>query len=106
METTMKKCSHCGQLKPVSDFYRKSNTKDGLQTYCKSCQAEVSHKQAMKRTEERRERKALSEISTPPTLQSTQSANPLAKFTSRELIAELRRRGYRGELRFENIIKL
>ena len=33
-------------------------------------------------------------------------ADKLAAFTPRELIAELRRRGYRGELRFENVIKL
>lgn len=100
METTMKKCAHCGELKPVSEFYKNKAQKDGLQSSCKKCFSEMHKKYKAKKRAE----KAV--FSTPPTLQNAQNANPLSGFTPRELIAELRRRGYRGELRFENVIKL
>jgi NAD-dependent SIR2 family protein deacetylase len=32
-----KKCCHCKETKPVSDFYKDSNNKDGLYNNCKSC---------------------------------------------------------------------
>ena len=37
MET--KRCNHCRQEKPVSDFYRNRHAKDGLQGCCKPCSA-------------------------------------------------------------------
>lgn len=39
MEETAKtkKCAHCGQEKPVSEFYKDKHTKDGLQSWCKQC---------------------------------------------------------------------
>ncbi len=33
----MKRCSTCGEVKPLSDFNKKSSTKDGLERYCKPC---------------------------------------------------------------------
>jgi len=35
MET--KKCSKCGETKPVGEFYKRSVSKDGLNYYCKEC---------------------------------------------------------------------
>jgi len=35
MET--KKCSKCGRELPVTEFYKKVKSKDGLQSYCRSC---------------------------------------------------------------------
>ena len=37
MEQKTKHCAHCGQEKPVTEFYRDSHTKDGLQSWCKEC---------------------------------------------------------------------
>lgn len=36
-EPKMKKCSHCNQIKPRSEFYRDKYAKDGLQHWCKDC---------------------------------------------------------------------
>ena len=36
-----KKCTGCGRELPVTEFYRKSNTHDGLQYRCKECQREA-----------------------------------------------------------------
>ena len=32
-----KKCAHCGQEKPVTEFYKDGPTRDGLQSWCKQC---------------------------------------------------------------------
>jgi len=32
-----KRCSKCGEEKPLSEFYRSKNHKDGLQYWCKGC---------------------------------------------------------------------
>lgn len=36
-EPKMKKCSHCNQIKPQSEFYRDKYAKDGFQYWCKDC---------------------------------------------------------------------
>lgn len=36
-EEKTKKCAHCGQVKPVTEFYKDSHTRDGLQSWCKQC---------------------------------------------------------------------
>ena len=36
-ETKTKRCTHCG-VKPMSDFYQNRNTRDGLASWCKTCQ--------------------------------------------------------------------
>jgi hypothetical protein len=35
----MKRCSKCGETKPLSAFYRDRNLKDGHACYCKTCSA-------------------------------------------------------------------
>ena len=35
MET--KKCSKCGEVKPINEFYKQKSHKDGLNSYCKCC---------------------------------------------------------------------
>ena len=33
----IKQCSRCKQLKPITEFYSRKGTKDGLRCECKSC---------------------------------------------------------------------
>lgn len=74
---------------PESEFYKNSNTPDGLQYKCKECQKEYQHKRnSMGRT-------------------NRVFSNPdLSRFTPRQLMEELRARGYTGELKYVQIIKI
>lgn len=40
----MKKCSKCSSIKPLSDFHRTNQSKDGYKTECKSCRSEYAKK--------------------------------------------------------------
>ena len=37
VEEGFKRCSRCGEVKPISEFYKKKSSKDGLQNNCKDC---------------------------------------------------------------------
>lgn len=87
MET--KKCPRCGKELPIENFYI---MKDGrVYAYCKQCSCELKKKYQTEK-KERRQREIAN--------------NDLKNITSRELILELRRRGYRGELIYEQKVKI
>lgn len=37
MDEARKRCSRCGEEKPLSEFYRRARSPDGLQSWCKAC---------------------------------------------------------------------
>ena len=37
VEEGFKRCSKCGEVKPISEFYKRKSSKDGLSSYCKEC---------------------------------------------------------------------
>ena len=39
-DPTVKRCSRCGEIKPLSEFNRKKSEPDGLKRWCKKCSAE------------------------------------------------------------------
>jgi hypothetical protein len=39
--TAVKRCPHCGQVKPADEFYRRQRTR--LSSYCRSCQRATAH---------------------------------------------------------------
>lgn len=81
MET--KRCARCGNILPLSDFYSEKDS------YCKEC------------------RKKIANISRQKKISMKRQGNPALKdFTPRELIEELRYRGYRGELVYEQKVKI
>lgn len=80
MET--KKCARCGSVLPLSEFYKGD-------AYCKECKKAKNKEYYKKKSS------------------MSQQGNPALKgFTPRELIEELRFRGYRGELIFEQKVKI
>lgn len=38
-----KECAHCHRTLPVTEYYKKKGTADGLQCYCKQCQKEINN---------------------------------------------------------------
>jgi hypothetical protein len=51
-EPVEKRCSRCGETKPVGAFYRNSKTRDGRQSWCTECNlASAKAWQAKKRAE-------------------------------------------------------
>lgn len=80
IKVTEKRCSKCGQVKPASEFRRHGRSKDGLWKICRKCQTKAN---------------------------CVNGANPdLAAFTPRELMLELRARGYVGELLYTKKIDI
>lgn len=90
-DTKTKECSACHRVLPAQDFYPSKNTSDGLTSRCEECQKKSA-----------RQRYYAIKAATTANVQG----NPLAAFSPRQLIDELRRRGYTGELKYTNIIKL
>lgn len=83
-EIKTKKCLKCGRELPLNEFYLKRGAPDGLQTWCKECQKE--------------------RVRTNYT--NNHCNSDLAQFTPRQLIEELKNRGYTGELQYVQKIKL
>lgn len=92
-EMATKVCRNCGRELPVSEFNKRSASADGLQFWCRDCM----HKSY---NESHSRRRALSSSS------HDDASNPLASFKPRELIEELRRRGYKGKLMYTHEIML
>lgn len=84
-----KRCPHCKKELPLSAFY---TTKEGKPyTYCKECTKQIKQEYVKKRKER---------------IESEIAKHNLEAFSSRELILELRRRGYKGELYFQQKVKI
>jgi hypothetical protein len=50
MET--KKCSTCGEVKPINEFYKQKSHKDGCQSSCKNCRSQWAKLYYQKKSEE------------------------------------------------------
>lgn len=116
----MKKCCHCGRILPVTEFRKRSRAKDGLQSACKECQVEMTTAAKQKKTKKRKEviREAQKEILKEKLLKADPEimaevmedaekdfapvpAAPgitLEYATDQQLVDELKRRGYQGNL--------
>jgi len=93
METKI--CRKCGKELSIDNFYKDRSAEDGLRCYCKAC---IKAYNASKKTDtERRRGGGLTKALTNP---------DLAQFKPRELIEELKARGYKGTLTYEQVITL
>ena len=100
METTevkTKRCPKCGRELPVSEFSKRARSTDGLQIYCREC---------LKRYNNERHKTGGVTSQNTNKLNKIYFSEKLAGFTPRELIAELRSRGYKGELTYVQKIKV
>lgn len=98
---TMKKCKQCGEVKPISMFNKQAKAKDGHMAHCKSCHA----KYAIRAKENYTPKIVNAPKVEDSIIRECQSYN-LEKVPPRLLVAELRRRGYRGELELVTIQKV
>lgn len=80
-EIKTKKCIKCGLELPLSEFVKSAKTKDGYQHVCKKCRADKRY--------------------------ASQGRDArLADFTPRDLMRELKMRGYEGTILFVQRINL
>lgn len=104
--TQTKKCCKCGRELPLSEFSKNNSRKDGYDYYCRSCKSIIS-----KESRERTKSNKIKESGIYPAnffdRNTVGGGNPqLANFSARELMEELRARGYRGQLEYTSKINL
>ncbi len=87
-----KKCNKCGEVLPLSEFSANKKSNDGYSHICKRCLFESKSKASHKRYYG-------SNIIVDPD-------SPLSKYTPRQLMEELRFRGYDGEITYVQKIRL
>ena len=94
----MKKCKICGRELELDMFYVNKTMKDGLDSYCKDCRKEKNKKRAL-------EKKAIEALDVASQqhneLIKVYSNSELAKFTPRQLMQELKSRGFKWEYMLE-----
>lgn len=98
MEVEKKRCTKCGILKPISDFWNNKQSKDGKMSWCKGC---------MNYLKKKRKRELAKKVADMERLALSKSKpNDLSCFTSRQLWEELALRGYRGVLEYVEVKRI
>lgn len=94
-EIETKKCCKYGEVKPTTEFYKNIKAADGYDIYCKECKRSLSREFYAKKISQKR---------------IEETNNALSKYTPRDLLTELKRRGYKWEkmyclqeIKYENI---
>lgn len=94
-----KLCKKCGRELPVENFAINRKNADGLQAECKECKAEYMKGYWLRKKAKKKENE-LVEFEKKHKIYTNRD---LAKFTPRELMLELKARGYEGELLFREV---
>ena len=100
----MKYCCHCKTLKPITEFHKSNSAKDGHQPVCKECRRVLDKKRredklfntSVQETIESADNRAVIKTIDGKTLikRDTTNFKSLEEYAPRELLAELKRRGY------------
>ena len=101
-EIKTKVCSKCGREWSLSEFYKKSTSKDGLQSYCKECSKKLAIEYAQK-SREKKAHKIEDERIEFEGKYKIYTCKELAPFTPRQLMLELKARGYAGDLLYREV---
>ena len=89
-----KVCSKCHRTLPETSFYKRSKSADGLQLWCKECTRESARARAG-------HKKATAKAFVPSSAKKVWHLPELACVSNKDLIAELKARGFRGSLKYE-----
>lgn len=106
-EQDMKKCCKCGRLLPKTSFNKNRKAKDGLQSECRECHAETMKAYHIKKAEEikamnttSKEKESESKAQESKMIKVYSNVE-LAKFSPRQLMEELKARGFRWDYMLE-----
>lgn len=101
MET--KVCKKCGRELPLDQYFRNKATKDGHDSQCKECKTAYTLEYPKKYRARKREQAKENERIEFEKKYKVYTNRELAKFNPRELMLELKARGYEGELVFREV---
>ena len=96
----MKVCKHCGRELPEENFGKCSKSSDGLQWWCNECRSKYGKEQRAAKKREKEDIK--NKIFDAP----ANTDSELSKYSSRELLTELRKRGFSGELTYTQTVNV
>lgn len=97
-----KKCPKCGRVLPKEMFHKRKASPDGLQCNCKDCHKEWDKNKVERKREEKQRMYPVDSVTNKSHHLHKVYSNPdLARFTPRELMAELKARGFRWEWMLE-----
>jgi hypothetical protein len=103
-EIKTKVCSKCGRELPIESFGKNHTCKDGRCGTCKDCKKAYTQEWQRKNKEKKKAQKIENERVEFEKKYKIYTNKELAKFTPRELILELKARGYVGTLLYEEVI--
>lgn len=101
MET--KVCSKCGRELPIESFGKNHTCKDGRCGTCKDCKAAYAKEWQKKNRERKKAKKIEEERIAFESKYKIYTCKELAPFTPRELMLELKARGYTGDLLYQEV---
>lgn len=106
MEERLITCSKCKQELPESNFAKGGN-KFGKHSYCKECDKRLSRERYQKKLSEQSNTIVIEKQKEEKRVLHKVYKNPeLAHFTNRQLLEEIKERGYTGKLYYTNEIVL
>ena len=101
METKI--CRKCGRELPTENFFKNHTCKDGVDTICKECKNAYQKEWQKKNKEKKKLQAKENERIEFEKMYKIYTNRELAKVTPRELMLELKARGYTGDLLFQEI---
>ena len=87
-QLSVKTCKKCGEVLSLNEFYKRKNSSDGYSSYCKKCHNAMCSQYQRNKIQK---------------LKQKSRQDLLEELSSRELILELKRRGYEGKLQYVEV---